>query len=117
MGETLAVRYLKSKGFSILAKNFNIPGVGEIDIIAHCDGTFHFVEVKSSYSFSLNSEYHSSRNFDDAKKQRIARVMRKYCDLYKIDSPRTVSLCVISFSRETYDARVFFDPFVLVDTI
>jgi putative endonuclease len=117
LGEALAAKYLSQHGYTIITQNYTIPGLGEIDIIAYNKGTFHFVEVKSSHSSTINSEYHSSRHFDDRKKARIARVMRKYCSINDISSPRTVSLCVVSFSRETHAAYVSFEPYILLDTV
>ena len=45
LGEIRAEQYLTELGFSILARNFRIPGA-EIDLIAQKDGLIVFVEVK-----------------------------------------------------------------------
>ena len=45
--ESIAVSYLKSKGYEIIERNFTIRG-GEIDIIARDGDVLVFVEVKSS---------------------------------------------------------------------
>jgi putative endonuclease len=50
LGEELASRYLKDKGYQILATNYcNVKGkrLGEIDIVAEYQGELVFVEVKS----------------------------------------------------------------------
>lgn len=117
IGEAIAARYLVKHGFSIIARNFTVPGVGEIDLIAYKGGTFHFVEVKSSMAHGLTSEYHSSAHFDEHKKERVARVMRYYCHEQQIDSPRTVSLLSLYISRETHEARAVFEPYIMLDTI
>ncbi len=44
-GENLAVKFLISKGYKILNRNFRCP-FGEIDVIASKDGVIVFVEVK-----------------------------------------------------------------------
>lgn len=46
LGESIAEKYLKQKGFRIIERNFCSRN-GEIDIIADKDKTRHFVEVKS----------------------------------------------------------------------
>jgi putative endonuclease len=117
IGESVAARYLRKHGYIVLDRNYSIPGVGEIDIIAHKEGVFHFIEVKSSFTSSLTGEYHSVSHFDDRKKERIARVMRKYCAHHDILSPRTVSLIVVAFSRETYTASIYYEPYILMDTV
>lgn len=50
LGEELACRYLKKKGYKILAQNYYFDKgkrSGEIDIIANYQGTLHFIEVKT----------------------------------------------------------------------
>jgi len=48
-GESQAVRFLRRRGFRILARNWQSPG-GEIDLIAERTGEVHFVEVKTRRS-------------------------------------------------------------------
>ena len=45
VGEAIATNYLRHHGFEVVAKNF-ANKMGEIDIIALRENTFHFVEVK-----------------------------------------------------------------------
>jgi putative endonuclease len=46
LGEEIAVRFLKSKGFKILDQNIYFR-VGEIDILAEKDNVLRFIEVKT----------------------------------------------------------------------
>lgn len=117
MGEALVSHYLAEQGYVIICRNYAIPGVGEVDIIAHHEGVLHFVEVKASESYRIRQAYHAAAHFDLAKKDRVARVMRKYCDDNDITIPRTVSLASIFFSRETCTAEILFEPFILLDTV
>ncbi len=45
-GERKAEKYLRRKGYRILARNFRVKG-GELDIVAEKDGEIVFVEVRS----------------------------------------------------------------------
>ncbi|HUN65692.1 MAG TPA: YraN family protein [Bacteroidota bacterium] len=45
-GETIAVDYLRKKGYRIVGQNYRF-GRGEIDIVALLEGTLVFVEVKT----------------------------------------------------------------------
>jgi putative endonuclease len=46
IGEALAAKYLKSKGFIVIGQNYALP-YGEIDLIAQKGGVIHFIEVKA----------------------------------------------------------------------
>lgn len=53
-GERAAARYLKSRGFQILARNFSSPA-GELDLVALDGTTLVFVEVKTRANESFAS--------------------------------------------------------------
>ena len=47
-GETYAYWYLRRHGYTIIARNFTVPGVkGEIDLIGYDGAVLAFVEVKT----------------------------------------------------------------------
>lgn len=54
-GETVAVAYLKRKGYEILKKNYH-SRYGELDIIALDDNEVVFVEVKTRKSSFSNAQ-------------------------------------------------------------
>ncbi len=58
IGENLAARYLKEKGYEILARNFR-HGKAEIDLIVRKDNWVLFVEVKTRNS----SDYGEPEDF------------------------------------------------------
>lgn len=53
-GEGVAVDWLMSHGYEILAQNYRTP-LGEIDVIARQDQTICFIEVKTRFSRSKGS--------------------------------------------------------------
>ena len=63
IGESVACRFLASKGYEILERNYRKPW-GEIDIIAIKAGVLRFVEVKS---VSRESSVDISREVNDYK--------------------------------------------------
>jgi len=50
LAEKIALNLLKKRGYKILDKNFKVPKIGEIDILAFKDKKIHCIEVKSSWS-------------------------------------------------------------------
>src|SRR3989339_218773 len=56
LGEKEALRYLKNKNYSIVAKNFKSK-FGEIDNIAKKDHCLYFIEVKTRTNISKGMPY------------------------------------------------------------
>lgn len=50
LGENLAVRYLRARGWKILYRNFRATDGGEVDIVARDGDVLAFIEVKSRTS-------------------------------------------------------------------
>lgn len=117
IGEELATKHLKSKGFVIIERNFAIHNIGEIDIIALKDGMLHFVEVKTSENVSIYDEKHSLLHFDKNKKIRTISMMQRYCHTHNITIPRMVDLIAINISRETMKADIYHEENVYIDTV
>jgi putative endonuclease len=75
-GEDLAHRYLRSRGFEILARRFRLPdGSGEIDIVARDHATLVFVEVKTRRSAEFSRP---ERAIDAGKQRRLVRAASSY---------------------------------------
>jgi len=87
LGEELAAKYLKNKGYDILDTNFqNTQGrqLGEIDIIAREKDELVFVEVKTremkKYADTLPEE-----NITPAKLRRLAKIANAYMRLKRLE--------------------------------
>lgn len=56
VGERMASKYLKSKGYRIVEANFRTP-FGELDLIAKIRNVIVFVEVKTRTTYSFGPPY------------------------------------------------------------
>ncbi len=75
-GEDLAHRYLRSKGLTILARNYRpSSGDSEVDIVARHGDITVFIEVKSRTSAEFGSP---DRAIDHEKQKHIVRAARAY---------------------------------------
>lgn len=75
-GEDLAHRYLRSRGYVIVARNYrNRCGSAEIDLVARDGETLVFVEVKSRSTDLFGAP---EQAVDEEKRRRILRGARDY---------------------------------------
>jgi len=58
MGEDIASKWLVSRGYSIIERNY-LKKYGEIDIVARETDSIHFIEVKSVSYGTKTDLYHS----------------------------------------------------------
>ncbi len=82
LGERIAARYLRERGFSVTEMNYRKKW-GEIDVIVEKDRIIHFVEVKTvSRDFSKNSSgkgwYRPEDNIHPHKLKRIYKAINSY---------------------------------------
>ncbi len=75
-GEELAIEYLDSRGYEVLARNYNTK-YGEIDIVAIKDRLLHFVEVKTRSNDIYGSP---SEAVDERKQMHMLRAARIYIE-------------------------------------
>ena len=74
-GEELAVRHLKRQGYKILERNFSVPKIGEIDIVA-ADGEYLcFVEVRFRNYTGFGTP---AQTVTTEKQRRIVRTAQHY---------------------------------------
>ncbi len=84
LGEEVATRFLESKGFAILERNYRTR-FGEIDIVARKGTVTHIVEVKSVSR--ENSEY---RPEELVHAKKLAK-LRRLAEFYAISHETSVS--------------------------
>ena len=82
LGESLALKFLQNKGFSLIEKNYRKPW-GEIDIIVKNGSDLRFVEVKTvttvqKVSRGTFDEYEPEDNIHPAKLKRLGRTIETY---------------------------------------
>lgn len=89
-GETYAYWYLRHQGYTLIAKNFTLPGMkGEIDLVGYDGQTLAFVEVKTRIlpKEAVRSKYRSPEEAVDWEKRRnVARTARQFLRLRRIES-------------------------------
>jgi putative endonuclease len=99
-GEDLAHRYLRARGFIVVARNWRPPqGGGEIDIIAREGDWLVFVEVKTRASGEWSAP---ERDIDIGKIQTLRRAARDYIRRANADESR-VRFDAISITGRTID--------------
>jgi len=113
IGEKLAVKFLKKKGFSILERNYTKKW-GEIDIVAEKSNKIYFIEVKSvsclsdSPGYEDPNGYRPEENLHPWKMKRLARTIQTYLLSKKIPEEKEwqVDLFVVYLNIKNKKARV-----------
>ncbi len=76
LGEDIAVKYLISKGFKILERNYTRK-YGELDVSCEKNGILHFIEVKSvTRESSISRNEMNIRPEDNMHPKKIERLYR-----------------------------------------
>ncbi len=95
MGEREATVFLKSKGYSILARNWR-SGKDEIDLICDDEGVLVFVETRTRKKGALVGGYDS---IDKRKRDALRRVCRAYLGKLR-PKPRTYRFDVVEVEHD-----------------
>lgn len=85
IAEQKACEFLNSQGFKIIEQNFYAKKLGEIDIIATKEETFHFVEVKSAEDYEI-----AVNNITTSKLSKLKRSVDYYLQTKKLH----VNFCI-----------------------
>jgi len=75
-GEDCVVQYLTDCGYRVIARNYNVPGVGELDIVLEKEGVLYITEVKSRKN--IGPYPHSAESVGFAKRKRIYNATRRF---------------------------------------
>jgi len=78
-GENMAAKYLRNRGFKIIARNFKCV-MGEIDIVAREGKTLVFVEVKTRAADDPTPE----EQVNEHKQHQITKVAKFYLSRYGV---------------------------------
>lgn len=115
LGEGIACKFLSSKGFSVIQKNYRKKW-GEIDIIAEKDNVVHFVEVKSvsqAFGFWRNDnsrdEFRPEENIHPQKIKRLLRTINSYLSekhLSDIDTEWQLDAIIVVLNQAEKKAQV-----------
>jgi putative endonuclease len=99
-GEDLAHRYLRRRGFTVVARNWRPPqGGGEIDLVAWDGETLVFVEVKTRVSDMWGAP---ERAIDPEKMDSLRRAARDYARRSGVEESST-RFDVIAIAGEKLD--------------
>jgi putative endonuclease len=89
-GETYAYWYLRRHGYTLVAKNFTIPGMkGEIDMVGYDGPTLAFVEVKTrslEQSTARIDRPLAEEAVNWEKRRNLLRMARQFLRIRRIDS-------------------------------
>jgi putative endonuclease len=103
-GEELACRYLRSRGFTIVERNFRCRS-GEVDIVAREGETTVFVEVKDRAGTSHGQGYDA---VTFGKRRRLIRAARLFAASRGLSDGR-LRFDVVSIDRSDGTARIRHD--------
>jgi len=113
LGEDLAVKYLKKRGFSILERNY-WKKWGEIDIIAQKGNILHFVEVKAVSHETINmfsqetNCFRPEENVHEAKIKRLYRTIETYLAEKNIDGDWQFDVLAVRIGIKDKRAKMSF---------
>ncbi len=104
LGESIACKHLKSRGFSIIDRNYR-KAFGEIDIIAKKGGVLHFVEVKT-VSREAKDGIDPADNIHERKMQKFGRAVQSFLFDHKESGRWQIDALLIVLDLEKRTAKV-----------
>lgn len=107
LGETIALDFLRKKGYSFLAKNYR-KRWGEIDLILQKGETVHFVEVKTTSSktgFSRENGNTPEELAHASKLKKVARTALLYMEEKRDRREFQIDVVTVRLNLETRTAK------------
>ena len=111
LGEEITARYLKSKGYIVLGRNYLKP-YGELDLIASRKGIIHFVEVKAvsreikEGTVTRGTEWNPAERVDSRKLKRLERVIQSYLLENKIGLDWQIDVSLVYIDEISKKAKI-----------
>ena len=111
IGEEIAYKWLKEKGFRILERNYWKPW-GEIDMVTEKAQILRFIEVKTVSCESLNhiscEPVRPEENMHPAKLKRLHRAVQTYLLDHKVSESREwqIDLACVYLDFSTKKAKI-----------
>ena len=109
LGEAIAARYLVSRGFIILGRNYRKPW-GELDLISKKADKLRFIEVKTAAS-SFNGgavsheTYRLEEKVDSGKLKRMHRAIETYLIEKDIQDEWSIDIVTVLLDIRQYRAQ------------
>lgn len=105
--ERAAARFLKRRGYRILARNYSCPH-GELDLIALDGRTLVFVEVRSTGTEDVERP---AASVDTAKQRRLTRLALHFLQQHRLlDRPARFDVVAISWPPQRREPVVVHYP-------
>lgn len=105
LGEDIACRFLKGKGYSIVARNYR-KQYGEIDIICKLRDKLEFVEVKTVARETASAGYRPEENVHNKKLERLSKTIATYLFEYSYLAEWVFSVITVEIDEKTKKARI-----------
>lgn len=90
IAEQRSCEFLSSQGYTIVEQNFYAKKLGEIDIIATKNNTYHFIEVKSANDYET-----AVNNITKNKLSKIKRSIDYYLQKQKLDVDYCIDAIIV----------------------
>ena len=106
LGEKIAEKYLKDKGYKVLDKNFRYSKLGELDIIARKDDNVIFFEVKTRLKTGP-SDFLPEDNITYDKQKKLIKLSQIYLSKHRLfDRSWQIDILAIDVYRNgSFDIR------------